>query len=795
MSRSRKKKTKAPTQTQKKRNQVTKPKTTGPITGTQNVRGSARVRVSEHAVHPNLVSLQRVCNALVQFAVKVSAFQPDAATGNILATPKELYYGLYDDLLRAMRPVVSEYLNTKNVPLFYREIFEALTPGVLIVPTQASHGYKWVMVPEEEPDMAHVTYDSTLLNLDDWGGIDTNGFNTLDPATPVPTHAQSKDAVEHFFNICVSAGCPRWLGGPTVYNNDTSVFAFGEPSSFSSVQADLTTTNQAQMMHHEGKVAFDWVACLQMVKSDVVLIADRFPRHNFIVSSGPGAIIGHRLNMGYTGYEGIKDRLHFSRVDMTKFEAMMVSLINGSILAQGASSEQSFGTTPFNGQYDFNAFRAYLHTIFCTHFLDVSPVIHDVNLVSGIPIKWGQRFLPRTKREVAREKLPQLMMENIRMLKACALEGENEYGQKVVDYYYPVPSWALPGDEINLPLGVGHTIDDVITGTDVENGVSVDGDELNYNLIEAVGENFKDFVDLSQTNLSIMKEYMPMLDSNPWAETQAGSQLMLLANLNPVIVVVAAGTATCETVVTGLNGGHMSTWNDALLKKLRNTLDRRDASLKAESVFVKMLGDKIVGPTQKNVRGSAAKTANKKVFVANVSVGIAQMLPGSGKYDIFKQLVLPDINIGLTGSGNFTSSVMSQYKIRDVSRGPSTALVPILDMFNDVYRNVRSRGATSSADTELMKVFRQKSHMGLGANVASSPPGTMLEHYFPTMGPLMSAAIGTTRLGGLVDGLGGMVISWMDQEKLARREQNRKERMGKWAMGMAERIRERRRGG
>lgn len=784
MSRKKKKTVSAKPKPQQVKNVGSKPRKKGPIAVQPRHSVASNVRSSEVVATLSATTLGRVVTSIVQYALSKGWLTPEIVTGDVLSTPKELYYGIYDDLLRACRPTPSHYLVGKGVPLWYRELFEGLSPGHSAPAGGSMTNYKWTGIPEENGDMNHVLWAGAIdgaTRLDEWSGLTGAGTYALNGSAPTPTHDNSKDAVMHFFGNCLAAGHQKWMGGKTVYLDDTSAFAYAiDHNEVLDTNVNGNVTKGAAIMAHETKIVFPWLAGLQLVDVSVSH-ADRFSAYLHRTTAGPSALMGHQLIRHYTGYQGGTDRLHFPIVDIHKFELATLSLINGTKIKARESTSPEDLVYPFSNG-DYAGFRAMMTIAYQSQLLSASPVMHEIHINGLRKMLWGTNYMKMTPRTLERITFPTIIMENLRMYHPSAIPiVDNKKKVLYSDFYYPIAGFPDEGNELEMSqYNVWEWTDntmDMLSITDP-------GHARNFE--NAVGSKFKDYLEEWKMHMYRFQEYHGAQSAAVHHERQLGAQLMLMSQSTPVVFTKTADGVVCIPVEEALNNGTLSGLSSQILKYFRTLIDSRDRAVAAPSIFENYFSE-----SKKNSLLSVKSNKQKWVQVNHsatnkracpITLGVNTVIPGNGKFDLFKQMVLPRINVPMTGCTNNTSSVVAMFGLRDTARVDSAATVPYLEIMNSFYEHTSTRGSHGSTHSELMRVLRGKTARGLGAGVAApyQAPGLGSELVGGEAGGFIDGVMGVNPYMAGVNEVGGYLVqavkSLIDPERQAMRQERRQKR-------------------
>lgn len=422
--------------------------------------------------------------------------------------------------------------------------------------------------------------------------------------------------------------------------------------------------------------------------------------------------------MGYTGYQGKDDKLHFKFMNLHKFEAMCYSLINGALKKRDQSSKADVDNIPFFQNGDEEGFQLLISQAWMAQHVASSPVIWSLRgSNNGKELKWGNQYI-RSDRNLEREFLPLMVAENLRMMHPAAVT--NECGKNKTDFYYICPIWPQLADRYDLednfiPSWNGN----VLGGIDPR--TMVDGSSfITYNTVMSAGLPFYDYIKDVTEDYHQFKEFYPIQAISAWRETGVGSQLALTNNYNAMVISKAGEEGyVCIPVSEALDKGVLSCLSPVALKHIRDLLDQRARAGKASTIFKKYQTE-----ARRDELAAARAQSTWVARAAPLSLGMGQSLPADGRFNIYKQLALPDINIPINGAHNNVSQALNKFKLRDTVRAESTSVMPIAELMTSCYVNTVTRGSTPSAATELVRSFVKKA---LPAKVQARQ-GVDLEH-------------------------------------------------------------------
>jgi hypothetical protein len=449
-------------------------------------------------------------------------------------------------------------------------------------------------------------------------------------------------------------------------------------------------------------------------------------------------------------------------VTMNDFEIALISLINGAEIKRLASGSQKSEQKLFeNGSHD--KLQAYLNFVVASQHMSSSPAIRGITPRIGSAIRWGTSFMKPTARTLERLLLPELLAENLRMLHPVEVSIQTGGAGDINEFYYCIPVWLDSGDVIDI---VGNTLPTGWTSGDLSFDPTIHGPQVAYNFANSPGTAFKDYVDDLIVEFHNFGEYHNVVSVSPHMEAQSGAQLLLMDTGVPVAFAPTEDGMLCFHVEDALNNGLLKNLGANQLRHLRNLLEFRDKAVHSPSIFTRFMSEERIEAEKKRSMSPSNKKKGPPRYAAPLGLGINTNVPGNGRFDVFKQMVLPKILVNINGNTNNISAAIAQFGIRDSSRIDSAATTPQLELMNSIYHHTRTRGATAANQTELMKVLRGKTGRGLGSAVALPTRGSGLMSQVAgggVFGDIIDSVVGSNPYAAALNNAGGWVMDGVNK--------------------------------
>lgn len=720
--------------------------------------------------------MAKVVQTKVQEAVAKGWLEASARTGDELVTARELYYGIYDDLLNAARPSPSHYLSSTNVPLRYRELFEGIKSATKAVRGGPQLSFRWTGIrPEDTVGMTHIFDYHGVAELNTMnafnGSCDANGFHVIDNTPAIPSHNRMKEAVQHYFSCILSEGEPKWLGGKTAMLDSVSVFAFSKEEDDS-----LDWQKMGKTMSLEVPIDHQFLAGLQLVKNTEDSLKHRTAKKFRKFYVGPGQIYGHQILRKYTGYQGGKDVIQLNPVDLSAFVTDLRSLMNGAMNQAERSTAAAIIDATLSGapgvNYPFatgddTGLEMYINLMWGQQMLSTSPVtLNAIPKMAGCKrVRWGTQCFRMSPRKLGRLFCFKKEVENLRMLHPTSVEVDVS---EDVMFYYSAGYWPDVASQLDQTVYEHAAMN--WTANSFGGLQPQDIGNLHAHNFSESASKFKDYVVELNEQFHGAKDFHPILDIQPHAETQIGGQLNLLMGINPVVAAAGVVFTLDEAIAKKL----LTECSTSELEKYTAALKRRDQEIRKENLFSKNWSkDK---KEKKVLKGSG-------FFAPQLTLGVSSVLPRSGRFDVFKQMVFPQRNVDVNTKGNPFSKMAIEACVRDTIRSDSETIAPLVESMLSAYTHTHTRSSTFGVKTELMQVLEKRSAMGLGSGTAGtmSTRGLIGQVVGGETGAFGDAVLGMNPFAAVVNEVGGWVMSGVNgvlgttpQQRQAARQQRRR---------------------
>jgi len=332
-----------------------------------------------------------------------------------------IYAGLYTDLTQLAMVGGISLFNTDETPQVYRDLFVALGPKT--PPIFGGIQYKYSFDP--------ATINGNVLDGTDgvfWGAqTETQyygtGFSVVAPFNPGNQQNQIASC-KKFFGLMITKGAPKWRGGLTAFEHDTSAYAASVTPPSTMAINDFVGTNV--IVQHEVPIRSIWLAALQLT----ILSDDRFPKFQKVIYAGPQSYMGHRLVGNLSGVDGAMDQVRVQRMDATELSYLMQGVFDGAAynwaVSSGNGDTPEPTTPPWLGSIPYDSWEVFVNNIILIAGLAESPVTLGYQDTQGsyVPLPWGTQFLPVDANQSSSQLAPIVAVECLRRYKVtCTDEG------------------------------------------------------------------------------------------------------------------------------------------------------------------------------------------------------------------------------------------------------------------------------------------------------------------------------------------------------------------------------------
>jgi hypothetical protein len=662
------------------------PMVTNPVFAAASAGVDPGIRTIQHLIVLNSSNFLLMVSAWAQYFLVIGGMT--IVQDDQYRQCADIYYSIATDLINAMLGKISVF---DDVPLIYRELFEALMPKNN--PTSSGVSNSFVF------DEASLNFPIVEVNGFHVGGsLDTEyattGLNTIESPYQISNVANANQQTQKFFSLMIAKGHKRWDKKDTIYIKDTSAYALNQPAD-SSVVVDFV--GSVGTVSHESPIRSLWLAGLGLTTTP----ASRFAKCVKPFFAGPQSFMGHRLSTKQTGKEGANDHIRVQRVDVTELEIQSIGLM------AGCGTQVGFSPTVLNtaGQLavinagDDIMYSVYVDNVINTATLLESPATFGYidPLGTYVSQPYGTQYFPRDNVESGTSRFWQLTVENLRRLKVtCTMEPDLG-----TVWLYNVFQRSNPGLNFSFwGTTIFPTTFDLYTLTDATVGAVC--------VMNSAGTSgFGDYSAFTVPSYEIV--------TSPFAKwstvtSEREQKAQMLTNLLRFVLPSPVGlrnyqsrTATSTAVVKGSKTPNPS-------RNWQKIIDIEEKRLREGSRYGKPL---------KN----APPTTNTQPYALGIMVASGNRRPNAADMSAFYSVVIPITSFN--PAGGLSSSVQTAIAPSLCRLGVFTFNFSqniLLNYFDSLYlvgtRNTHPAGA-SEAPNELLQIFHNREDAGLGGAFGS----------------------------------------------------------------------------